>query len=71
MERSRSPYPARWGVRAVVLHTDRTAGTPQAGAATKPVRGLGVEVEHRGPLVIYDLEPPPSSAVSLGSASSG
>jgi hypothetical protein len=44
------------GVRSVVLHTDRTSGSPQAGAEMKPVKGLGLAVEHRGPLVIYELD---------------
>jgi hypothetical protein len=58
-----------YGVRSVILHTDRSAAWPQAGAEMKPVKGLGLRVEHRGPLVIYELEP--SSAGSPESGSSG
>jgi hypothetical protein len=58
-----------YGVRSVILHTDRTAGWPQAGAELKAVKGLGLKVEHRGPLVIYDLGA--SSAGSPETDSSG
>ena len=57
------------GVRSVVLHTDRSAASPQAMALARPVEGLGVKVEQRGPLVVYELGPP--SAGSPGSAGSG
>lgn len=43
------------GYRTVVLHTDRAAGTPWAGAAQRPVDGLGVTVRQIGSLVVYDL----------------
>jgi hypothetical protein len=58
-----------YGVRSVILHTDRTAGRPQAGAELKSVKGLGLKVEHRGPLVIYGLGA--SSAGSVETDSSG
>lgn len=46
------------GYRSVLLHTDRVAGTPWAGAAGKPVTGLGVSVRQIGPVIVYDLSPP-------------
>ncbi|MEX0790028.1 MAG: hypothetical protein WD178_04560, partial [Actinomycetota bacterium] len=45
------------GVRTVVLHTDRTAGTAWAGAEIRPVDGLGLRRSERGPMTVYDLEP--------------
>lgn len=44
-----------YGVRSVVLHTDRAEGWPQVGAEDEPVEGLPLEVSRRGPLVIYEL----------------
>lgn len=44
----------RLGVRTVVLHADRAAGTPWASWRRRPV-GEGVRRTVRGPLVIYDL----------------
>jgi hypothetical protein len=46
-----------FGVRSVVLHTDRDAGTPQAEAATAPIAGLGIARRHLPGLVVYDLAP--------------
>jgi len=46
---------ARTGVRSVVLHADRTAGTPWQGAARRPVRDLPVTRTRRDGLVIYEL----------------
>jgi hypothetical protein len=43
------------GVRSVVLHTNRVAGTPWAGAATRPVTGLPVTRHRRGDLVVYEI----------------
>ena len=54
-----------YGVRSVVLHTDRSIVWPQYGAEYKPVKGLGLKVSRRGPLVIYELEP------SAGSGAEG
>ena len=54
-----------YGVRSVILHTDRSAVWPQYGAEYKPVDGLGLDVSRRGPLVIYELEP------SAGSGAEG
>lgn len=45
------------GVRSVILHRDRAPGTAWVGAATKPVRGLGLRIERRGELVIFGLGP--------------
>ena len=53
-----------YGVRSVVLHTDRTAFSPQAGAAGAPIKGLGIERRSLpGGLVVYELGSP-----STGSA---
>ncbi len=46
----------RRGVRSVVIHTDAVAGSPWAGWAARPVDGLGVRRDRRGPLVIYRLD---------------
>jgi hypothetical protein len=43
------------GVSSVVVHLDRTPGTPQEGIAQRPVSGLGLAVRRDGPLLIYDL----------------
>ena len=46
---------ARTGVRSVVLHADRTEGTPWHGAARRPVGSLPVTRTRRDGLVIYEL----------------
>jgi hypothetical protein len=53
-----------YGVRSVILHTDRAEGWPQDGAEKRPTDGLGLTVRRRGPLVIYELEP--SAAAGSG-----
>ncbi len=47
------------GVRTVILHTDRTAGTAWADAASKPVKGLPL-TKSQGPggLVVYEILSP-------------
>jgi hypothetical protein len=45
------------GVRKVVLHTDRTAGTQWADAVDKPLAGLPVRRVEDGRMVIFELEP--------------
>ncbi len=55
----------QYGVRSVILHTDRSPAWPQFGAEYKPVDGLGLKVSRRGSLVIYELEP------SAGSGAEG
>ncbi len=48
-----------YGVRSVILHTDRASGTPQQGAADAPATGLGLERrELGGGLVVYELRSP-------------
>ncbi len=49
------------GVRSVVLHTDRLAGTPQAGAEAVPLDGLGLARRELPGRVIYELLPPPAA----------
>ncbi|MGH2964656.1 MAG: hypothetical protein ACRDMH_04625 [Solirubrobacterales bacterium] len=46
---------ARTGIRSVVLHADRTEGTPWQGAARRPVGNLPVTRTRRDGLVIYEL----------------
>jgi hypothetical protein len=46
---------ARTGVRSVILHADRTEGTPWQGAARRPVATLPVTRTRRDGLVIYEL----------------
>ena len=53
---------SRVGVRSVILHTNRVAGTPWRDAARRSVAGLGVRRSRRGDLVVYEIRP------SLGSA---
>jgi hypothetical protein len=48
----------RVGVASVIVHLERTPGTPQAGIAERPVSGLGLAVRRDGPLLIYELGPP-------------
>jgi hypothetical protein len=55
------------GVRSVVLHLDRTPGTPQSGAAEQPVAGLGIARERRGAVVVYELDSPSASSAVIGS----
>ncbi len=51
------------GVRSVVLHTDRAAGTPQAFAASAPIEGLPLSRrELPGGLVVYELRSPSAGA---------
>lgn len=47
----------RLGVRTVVLHVDRAAGTPWAGAHRLPVEGLPLRRVADGTTVQFDLEP--------------
>jgi hypothetical protein len=49
------------GVRSVVLHTDRLAGTPQGGAEAVPVDGLGLARRELPGRVIYELLPTPAA----------
>lgn len=44
------------GVRTVVLHTDRAAGGPWAGAEERPVDGLPLRRTTRGRMVVFELE---------------
>ncbi len=44
------------GVRSVVLHTNRVEGTPQAGADSASIEGLGnAEAAGRGPIVFLTV----------------
>jgi hypothetical protein len=45
------------GIRSVVLHPRLAADTPWAGAASRPVEGLGIERRAAGDVVFYDLTP--------------
>jgi hypothetical protein len=57
------------GVRSVVLHTERAAGTPQADAAAAPIAGLGL-VRRRlpGGLLVYGVRSPSAGSASGASA---
>ncbi len=48
----------RLGVGSVVVHLERTHGTPQEGIEQRPVSGLGLTVRREGPLLIYGLGAP-------------
>jgi hypothetical protein len=55
------------GVASVVLHRDRVAGTPQAGAARRRIGGLGISRRPLGAeLLVYELRSP--AAAGAGSA---
>jgi hypothetical protein len=43
------------GYRAVLLHTDRAAGTPWADAANRSLDGLGISSRRIGNVVVFDL----------------
>jgi hypothetical protein len=45
----------RLGLRSVVLHTDRLAGTPWQDWRSRPVAALGITRRVLGRLVVYDL----------------
>jgi hypothetical protein len=58
------------GVRSVVLHLGRTAGTPQAGASAAPIDGLPLVRERLPGLLVYELRSPSAGlGASAGSAS--
>ncbi len=44
-----------YGVRSVILHVGLTEGTPQAGAARKPIAGLPLTSYRLPGLVVYEL----------------
>jgi hypothetical protein len=61
-----------YGVRTVILHLGLTEGTPQAGAARKPIEGLPLTMTRRGGLVIYEVgSSNASSGPSAGSRTGG
>jgi hypothetical protein len=61
-----------YGVRTVILHPGLTEGTPQAGAARKPIAGLPLTMTRRPGLVIYEVvSSNASSGPSAASAAAG
>jgi hypothetical protein len=44
------------GLRSVVVHRDRIAGTPWESAADRPVEGLGIGRRDYGDVVVFDLD---------------
>jgi hypothetical protein len=62
-----------FGVRSVILHADRAAGTPQALAASASIEGLPLSRrELPGGLIVYELRSPSAgSGPSDGSAVTG
>jgi hypothetical protein len=50
------------GVRSVVLHSRRLAGTPWERAPRRPVAGLPLTRERRGELLVYEIRSPGASA---------
>jgi hypothetical protein len=64
-----------YGVRSVVLHLGLTEGTPQAGAARKPIAGLPLRRYRLPGLVVYEVgssnASPGPSAGSLAGGKSG
>jgi hypothetical protein len=45
----------RLGVRTVVIHVNRVAGTAWQEAAARSISGLGLERERRGAVVVYEI----------------
>jgi hypothetical protein len=50
---------SKLGVRSVVLHTNRTKGTPWQNAAQKPLGGLPLTRSRLGDMVIFELDGSP------------
>lgn len=50
------------GVRSVVLHTNRVEGTPQAGADSASIEGLGLRRYELPGRVVFEIEPSEGSA---------
>lgn len=59
-----------YGVRSVILHTDRVAGWPQEDAEDAPLKGLPLRVTRRGELLVYELLSP-SAGSGSGSGTTG
>jgi len=53
----------RRGVRSVVLHLARVDGTPQEGAARRPLAGLGLSRRRSAKVMVYELRSPNASSV--------
>jgi hypothetical protein len=61
-----------YGVRSVILHLGLTEGTPQAGAARKPIAGLPLRSYRLPGLVVYEVgSSNASSGPSAGSTAVG
>jgi hypothetical protein len=61
-----------YGVRTVILHVGLTEGTPQAGAARKPIAGLPLRSYRLPGLVVYEVgSSNASSGPSAGSRAAG
>jgi hypothetical protein len=60
-----------WGVRTVVIHTALAPGTPQAGAAERPIAGLPLRRYTLPGLVLYEVSSNASSGPSEGSGAGG
>ena len=66
----------QYGVRTVILHTGLTLGTPQQGAARKPIAGLPLRSYRLPGLVVYEVgssnaSPGPSARSAATGASEG
>ncbi|HYU61889.1 MAG TPA: hypothetical protein VEK39_14115 [Solirubrobacterales bacterium] len=59
----------RLGVRSVVLHPRRAAGTPWERAVQHPVAGLPLERERKGDVVVYEILSPSAGAGTAIAAS--
>jgi hypothetical protein len=55
-----------FGVRSVVLHTDRDRLSPQSETAEAPVAGLGIGRRELPGLIVFDLVPRPRSQPDQG-----
>jgi hypothetical protein len=54
------------GVASVIVHLDRTRGTPQEGIEGRPYERLGITRRRLGPLLIYDVRSPSASSPIAG-----
>ncbi len=54
------------GVRSVILHLARVPGTPQRGAASAPIAGLGLTKTRIGGVIVYEVGSPSASSPVTG-----
>ncbi len=60
----------RRGVRTVLLHVNRAAGTPWRDAAGRPIDSLGVTRRRTGGVIVYEIGSPSGDSPTAGTRSS-